>query len=111
MASKRSDFRQQIAELSESISYLIEELDKDALEALVVSSIRQHRAALDRAEEMYDAWNGVPDDDVNLKRGRYLTYMQANLENSVQMSLLAALLDHLGYIPMVENGDNDSSSE
>lgn len=111
MASKRSDFRRQIAELSESISDLVEELDKDALEALVVSSIRQHRAALDRAEEMYDAWNGVPDDDVNLKRGRYLTYMQANLENSVQMSLLAALLDHLGYIPVVENDDNASATE
>jgi Prokaryotic Transcriptional repressor TraM len=110
MASNSSDFRRQIAELSENISGLVEELDKDALEALVVSSIRQHRAALDRAEEMYDAWNGIPDDD-DRKRERYLTYIQANLENSVQMSLLAALLDHLGYIPVVENDDNASSSE
>lgn len=110
MASNSSDFRRQIAELSENISDLVEELDKDALEALVVSSIRQHRAALDRAEEMYDAWNGIPDDDTQ-KRERYLTYMQANLENSVQMSLLAALLDHLGYIPVVENDDNAAPTE
>jgi hypothetical protein len=110
MASKRSDFRQQIAELSENISDLVEELDKDALEALVVSSIRRHRAALNRAEEMYDAWNGIPDDDAR-KRERYLTYMQANLENSVQMSLLAALLDRLGYIPVVKNDDNASATE
>jgi hypothetical protein len=111
MASEISDFRRQVAELSENISDLIEELDRDGLEALVVSSIREHRAALDKAEEAFDAWKAVPDDEPGRQRELYLLYMQANLDNSVQMSLLAALLDHLGYIPVVESERGAGSIE
>lgn len=107
MVDTRSEFSREVEGLSSALSDLLDPLEKGELEALVVAAIRQHRAHIESAEVAEQAWRGAPDAEPNGKRALYGIYVQAMIDHCAHMTILATLVDRLGYIPGVDGSEED----
>jgi hypothetical protein len=101
MAIDRATFSKEVEDLSSAVADLVDRLDTGELESLTVLSIKEHRMRLQAAQDAYEEWNAA--DGAGKRNASELKslYMKAELDNRVQMAIVAVLVERLGQIPDV----------
>jgi hypothetical protein len=99
MAADRTEFSQEVEDLSFAVTDLVAQLDPRELEMLAILSIKEHRKRLQAAQDAYDEWRAA-DPAHNQNAGELKSvYMKAMLDNRVQMTIVAVVVKKLGRIP------------
>jgi hypothetical protein len=106
MATKRSKFGSPGDELASAVSELLDPLGVDELEIVTAASIREHRRRLAMAQKAYEAWKSAKAMSSPSEGALKAEYTQAMLDNFVQMTVVGALVDRLGYTPDVGVEEN-----
>jgi hypothetical protein len=101
IVKERPEVDHHFAALSSDIAALVEPLDETELESLTIAAIRQHRMYVARAEHAFERWKSASEIGANEITSLRRSYVQVMLDQSVQMAVLASLIDRLGYVPDV----------
>lgn len=90
-------------DVTESISSLIAPLSREQLESATIDAIREHRAALAKAETAHDEWRaqGAKDPATTSDCPLYARYTKLMIMLKAQRIVLSTLIDQLGYVPKV----------
>lgn len=87
-------------EFAPALKELVGVLNPAELENFTIESIREHRRLLAAAEKAYTATGETQEAGLAHRKA----YVRAMLKSKAQLSIVAVLVDQLGYIPDVPEG-------
>ncbi|CAM5280082.1 hypothetical protein AFEL58S_00204 [Afipia felis] len=88
-------------DVATKMANLIAPLSLDEIERMTIDAIREHRAALAKAEAAYDSWKEAQAAHLETVTERHKEYTRVMLAATVQQMVLATLIERLGFIPRV----------
>lgn len=86
---------------------------KHNLEALAVSAIKQHRQLFQSDQAVYEEWqraSEATDVPTAVVQSLQIEYLRRRGKTAAQQQLLSDLLDVLGYVPELPDGDDALNS-
>ncbi|MGB3272952.1 MAG: transcriptional repressor TraM [Xanthobacteraceae bacterium] len=88
-------------DVAATLSALIASLSRTQLEKLAIEAIHEHRGLLAKAEAAFESLENAEDAKADTAGELRETYTKAMLAVRAQQSVLATLVERLGFIPRV----------
>ena len=96
------DYREdENVDVAAKMANLIAPLSFAQIERMTIDAIREHRAALAKAETAYHSWKEAQAAHLETVAERHKEYTKLMLAATVQQMVLATLVERLGFIPHV----------
>lgn len=88
-------------DVAATLSALIAPLSKDQIEKLTIDAIHEHRGLLAKAEAAFESLESAADARADTADELRETYTKMMLAVRAQQTVLATLVERLGFIPRV----------